>query len=92
MPNLNQHQTQINLIRKRKLGKKMEKAQWFIGKSINHKTFYVAEHDAKENTTMWSPHRRESISFPNESAASKYISRYLNNRADVILVNIQNNP
>jgi len=49
MPNLSQKQTQINLIRQRKLGKKMEKAQWFIGKSINKKTFYVGEHKSKEN-------------------------------------------
>jgi hypothetical protein len=89
MPNINQRQKRINLIRKRKLGKKMEKAQWFIGKSINQKTFYVAEHDAKENTTMWSPNRRESITFPNERSANKYIMRYLHSRTDVILVNVQ---
>jgi len=74
--------------RKMKTGKFMEKAQWFIGKNINRKTFYVAEHDSQENVTMWTPKRVESISFHNERSAHKYISRYLNDRTDVILITV----
>ena len=69
--------------------RRMEMEQWFIGKNVNRKTFYVAEHDAKENITMWTPNRRESISFNTERAAHKYISRYLHDRTDVILVTLQ---
>ena len=80
---------QINLIKRRKMGKKMDEADWFIGKNINQKTFYVAEHDNVENVTMWTPNRREAISFHNERSANKYIVRYLHGRSDVILVNVQ---
>jgi len=53
---------------KRITGRRMEKAQWFIGKNINRKTFYVAE----------------------QRSAHKYISRYLSNRTDVILITVVN--
>jgi len=75
---------------KRITGRRMEKAQWFIGKNINRKTFYVAEHDSQENVTMWTPKREQSISFHNERSAHKYISRYLSNRTDVILITVVN--
>lgn len=81
-------QRQINLIKRRKLGRKMDSEEWFIGKNINQKTFYVAEHDSVENTTLWTPVRRDAISFHNERSANKYIIRYLHNRSDVILVNV----
>jgi hypothetical protein len=77
------------VVRKMGKGRNMESEQWFIGKNVNRKTFYVAEHDAKENTTMWTPNRRESISFHTERAAHKYISRYLHDRNDVILITLQ---
>ena len=81
-------QRRINLIKKRKSGWKKMTEEWFIGKNINQKTFYVAEHDSAENTTLWTPERRDAISFHNERAANKYIKRYLHNRSDVILVNV----
>ncbi len=81
-------QRRINLIKRRKLGRKMDTEEWFIGKNINQKTFYVAEHDSAENTTLWTPERRDAISFHNERAANKYIIRYLHSRTDVILVNV----
>ena len=73
---------------KRRAGKKMDKVQWYIAKRVNRKTFYVAEHDSSENTTMWSPKRRESISFLTERAAHNFLKCYLHDRNDVILVNL----
>ena len=69
-----------------KMGSKME--QWFIGKNINRKTFYVADHDSQENVTLWTPNRKESISFHNERSAHKFLARYLHDRTDVILVTV----
>lgn len=80
----------VRQVRNRRLrrGIRMEPAQWFIGKNINRTTFYVAEHDSKENVTLWTPKRKESIAFHNERAAHKYLTRYLHNRTDVILVTV----
>jgi len=92
MPNLARQarkQRRKGTTMKRKRGNRMEKSQWFIGKDVNRKTFYVAEHDSKENVTMWTPNRRESISFHNERSAHKFISRYLHDRNDVILITVE---
>lgn len=88
MPNLSRQLATVNHARRKKMGKRMEKVQWFIGKDVNRKTFYVADHDSKDNTTMWTSKRRESLAFLSERACYKYITRYLNNRTDVILVNV----
>jgi len=88
MPNQSRQLNHASRIKRKKLGKKMDKVQWFIGKNINRKTFYVADHDNQDNTTMWSANRRESLAFLSENACYKYIHRYLNDRTDVILVNV----
>ncbi len=67
----------------------MEKGSWFIAKAVNNVTFYVADHDSRENTTLWTPKRGESIVFPTERVAHKFIKRYMSDRPDVILVNVQ---
>jgi len=88
MPNQSRQLNRINRVKRKKLGKKMEKVQWFIGKNVNRKTFYVADHDSQENTTMWTSRRKESLAFLSERACHKYITRYLNDRNDVILINV----
>jgi hypothetical protein len=88
MPNLIRQRRASIRRGQRRMGKSMESMKWYIGKRVNRKTFYVAEHDSNENTTMWTPNRREAISFAIEAAAHKFIARYLHDRTDVILVNV----
>jgi len=89
MPNQARQLKRMNLVKRRKLRRGMDSISWFIGKEVNNKTFYIAEHDSKENTTMWTTDRDEALVFRNERNVHRFIKRYLPKRTDIMLVSVQ---
>jgi hypothetical protein len=89
MPNQSRQLKRINLVKRRKLRKGMDSVSWYIGKEVNNKTFYIAEHDKEENTTMWTPDREQAMLFRSERNVHRFIKRYLPKRTDIMLVSVQ---
>ena len=89
MPNQARQLNRMNLVKRRKLRRGMDSISWFIGKEVNNKTFYIAEHDSKENTTMWTTDREEALMFRNERNVHRFIKRFLPKRTDIMLVSVQ---
>ena len=89
MPNQARQLKRMNLVKRRKLRRGMDSISWFIGKEVNNKTFYIAEHDSKENTTMWTTDREEALMFRNERNVHRFIKRFLPKRTDIMLVSVQ---
>lgn len=74
----------INLARKKRAT--IEQSVWLISKRNNGKIYFLVDYDRDNKTALWSQHRRDALEFKTEAGVTQYISTYLNNRKDIILV------
>lgn len=88
MPNTRQlvKQRKLNLMANRRAPN--VRHIWFIGKRQSGFLYYLAEFDDNTSTAMWSKHQLDAIPFKTEVGIHQFISSYLNNRTDLVLVQV----
>ena len=87
MPKLNLAQTRKVLTKK--IAKKgfVDELVWYISKEHQKKIYYVQEVNRKTGAVTWTTRRKWAIQFRTNGAVYQFISKFMNDRNDVALIN-----